>query len=152
MFVYRVDCGPFARAPERGVQDCGRRVCVALSSRRHDHRTTAVLLTAESSVRPAMLAAVNAVNSLPRSGKPRLPAGPVWRGHRDPHAGGCDDRGERPAWHAGVAVRPLVQHADGKRAGGGCCGRMDRRRGGEGGVIFRMNATRDDCGPAVEGS
>ena len=33
--VYRVACGPFARAPERGhVQDCWRRPSVALSSRR----------------------------------------------------------------------------------------------------------------------
>ena len=30
--VYRVDCGPFARAPERGVQDCGRRASRAVSS------------------------------------------------------------------------------------------------------------------------
>ena len=31
--VYRMDCRPFAQAPERGdVQDCWRRACVALSS------------------------------------------------------------------------------------------------------------------------
>ena len=31
--VYRVDCGPFVRAPERGkAQDCWRRPCSALSS------------------------------------------------------------------------------------------------------------------------